>query len=147
MEEKELKELIISIVILILIFTGNAITEKNTENSVSETVRSLNELRDEIKKKDSEIDSKVANKKIDDIHKEWDSNYDTLAYYIEHDELEKVETEMTALRSYIEKDEYTEALPELDKAVFIINHIKAKTAIDLKNIFQYYYKVYFKEDL
>ena len=130
-----MKEFIISVGILALIFTGNAITEKNTDNIVTETIDSLHEVREEISKEDTKIDTKEANKKIDEIHKQWDENYETLAYYIEHNELEKVETEMTALRAYIEKDAYTEALPELDKTVYIINHIKDKTSISLKNIF------------
>ena len=55
--------------------------------------------------------------------------------YIEHDELEKVETELTGLRAYIEKEEYYEALPEIDKSAYILEHIKDKSALNLKNIF------------
>lgn len=129
------KELIICIIIVILIFLGNAVTQNYTNASVTETTENLNELRKEISKEENEIDSETAKQKVDEIHEKWDSKYEKLAYYIEHDELEKVETELTGLRGYIEKEEYAEAIPELDKSVYILEHIKNKTALNLKNIF------------
>ena len=106
----------------------------NNYINVSETVKSLNELRDEIKKKDNEIDSKVANKKIDDIHKEWDWNYDTLAYYIEHDELEKVTTQMRIIKADFESDLEEEVIPEIEEGIYILEHIKEKETLNLKNV-------------
>lgn len=129
------KELIISIIIVVLIFVGNTVTENYTRESVDETNKSLSALREEIIKNEDEIDVNITKEKIDKIHEQWDSRYEKLAYYIEHDELEKVKTELTGLRGYIEKEEYSEAVPELDKSVYILEHIKDKTALNLKNIF------------
>ena len=129
------KELIISIIIVVLIFVGNSVTENYTGESVDETKQSLSDLREEIMKNEDEIDVTSAKQKIDNIHEQWDSRYEKLAYYIEHDELEKVKTELTGLRGYIEKEEYSEAVPELDKSMYILEHIKEKTALNLKNIF------------
>ena len=130
-----IKELIISVIIVVLIFVGNAITENYTKESIDETKQSLSILRDEIIKNEDEIDINIAKEKIDKILEQWDLRYEKLAYYIEHDELEKVKTELTGLRGYIEKEEYSEAVPELDKSVYILEHIKDKTALNLKNIF------------
>ena len=129
------KELIISIIIVVIIFVGNAVTENYTGESINETKQSLLDLREEIIKNEDEVDVNITKEKIDDIHEQWDSRYEKLAYYIEHDELEKVKTELTGLRGYIEKEEYSEAVPELDKSVYILEHIKDKTALNLKNIF------------
>ena len=129
------KELIISIIIVVLIFVGNSVTENYTGESIDETKQSLFDLREEIMKNEDEIDVTSAKQKIDNIHEQWDSRYEKLAYYIEHDELEKVKTELTGLRGYIEKEEYSEAVPELDKSMYILEHIKEKTALNLKNIF------------
>ena len=60
----------------------------------------------------------VKNKK-EEIKKEWENRYNKLAYFIEHDELEKVKTDLTALNSFIETKEYAEANSELDKCVFV----------------------------
>lgn len=129
------KELIISIIIVVLIFIGNTITENYTRESIDETTNNLESLREEIKKGEDEVDENIAKEKIDKIHEQWNSRYEKLAYYIEHDELEKVKTEITGLRGYIEKEECSEAVPELDKSVYILEHIKDKTALNLKNIF------------
>lgn len=130
-----IKELIISIIIVIFIFIGNAFTEGYTKKSVNETSEYLAELRKELIKDENEIDIEIVKEKIKYIHEEWDMKYEKLAYYIEHDELEKVETELTGVRGYIEKEEYSEAVPEIDKSMFILEHIKEKTAFNLKNIF------------
>ena len=130
-----IKELIISIIIVVLIFVGNAVTENYTRESVDETTKNLTTLREEIIKNEDEVNVNIAKEKIDNIYKQWDSRHKKLAYYIEHDELEKVKTELTGLRAYIEKEEYSEAIPELDKSVYILEHIKDKTALNLKNIF------------
>ena len=130
-----IKELIISIIIVILIFVGNFITENYTKESVDETAQNLSVLREEIIKKNDEIDIQLVKSEINDIYEKWNLRHEKLAFYIEHDELEKVKTELTGLKGYIEKEEYTEAIPELDKSVYILQHIKDKTALNFKNIF------------
>lgn len=129
------KELIISIIIVVLIFIGNTITENYTQESIDETTKKLVILREEIIKNENEIDTEASLKKMEEINKNWDNRCEKLAYYIEHDELEKVKTEITGLKGYIEKEEYSEAVPELDRSVYILEHIKDKTALNLKNIF------------
>lgn len=130
-----IKELVISAIIVATIFIGNGITENYTKQSVEEAINNLSELREEVIKEEENINSDIAKEKIDNVHEKWDARYEKLAYYIEHDELEKVETELTGLRGYIEKEEYTEAVPEIDKSMFILEHIKDKTSFNLKNIF------------
>lgn len=129
------KELIISIIIVVLIFVGNTFTENYTNESVKEATQSLEKLREELIKDEDEIDTNIAKEKVDEIYEKWNIRHEKLAYYIEHDELEKVKTELTGLRGYIEKEEYSEAVPELDKSVYILEHIKDKTALKFKNIF------------
>jgi len=130
-----LKELIISIIIVILIFVGNTVTQGFTNEAVQEATNLLNEIREEIIKEEDEIDFEFAKQKVDEIHEKWDVRYEKLAYYIEHNELEKVETELTALKAYIDKKEDNEVLAEIDKSVYILEHIKQKSSFDLKNIF------------
>lgn len=130
-----IKELVISIIIVVVIFIGNAFTENYTKRSVDETIDSLSSLRTEIEKNSDEIDNGVSNKRINDIQREWNVKYEKLAYYIEHDELEKFKTEIVGLKGYIEKEEYSEALPSVDRSIFILQHIKEKTQLNLKNIF------------
>lgn len=127
------KETIICIIIVIVIFIGNSITQNYTKTSVEETSNNLNELREEITKES--INKEEVKKKINKIHEQWDKRHDKLAYYIEHDELEKVETHLILLQSNIEVGDYEQGIGELDSCGFVLEHIQDKESLNLKNIF------------
>lgn len=137
------KELIISIVIFILIVIGNIITQNYTKESVSDLSSNFENLKENISSKIEEKendknsfdDNKELLDKIDNITKNWESRHNKLAYYIEHNELEKVEDNLTGLNSLVETKEYNEAVKELDKSIFILKHIEEKYKFNLENIF------------
>lgn len=128
-----IKETIICIVIVITIILGNGTTQNYTKESVSELSKGLMSLRENLTKED--IENEQVKKEAETIYQQWAQRHDKLAYFIEHDELEKVETEFVALKSYIETQEYEEAKSELDKSVFILKHIEDKYDFNLQNIF------------
>lgn len=132
-KEKLSKEWLICSIVIILVVLLNIVTQKYTEESVDYIDNILKDFKetlseDEIIKEDAEL-------KINDIMSEWQDKYNLLAYFIEHDELEKVETEITLLKANIEVEQYKEAIPILDKCAFILNHIKDKFTLEIKNIF------------
>ena len=134
------KEMIISFIILIIILLGNYITQNNTNKSVDILSNNLIVLREEINKETNKKtngekrEEDITNQfnKISDI---WKKEYIKMAYYIEHDELEKVETEITKIKSNIETEEYSNAIECIDSCNFILEHIKDKTALKIVNIF------------
>ena len=127
------KELIICTIIVISIIIGNIITQNYTKETINITTQKLNELKSKITQED--ILTEEVKNEILEIYDEWNKRHDKLAYYIEHDELEKVETDLTYLKSFIEVQEYKEAVSELDKTIYILKHIEEKNAFNLKNIF------------
>ena len=129
------KETIICVVIVIAIVILNYITQNYTVQSVEELTSKLGELKQEIVKEEGDIDREKANNKMEEIKKSWEARHDKLAYFIEHDELEKVETDLTSLKSFIETNSYSEATSELDKSVFVLQHIEDKYAFNLENVF------------
>ncbi len=127
------KEIIICIVVIIFIVVLNIITESYTKYSVETTSKGLEELKEMINKEEKnkeEIEEKVSNIKLN-----WENNYKKLAYYVEHDELEKVNTELVSLKANIEVEEYEQGMPDLEKCIFILQHIKEKSAMQIKNVF------------
>lgn len=128
-----LKEFVICVIIVTLIFVGNIITQNYTNSSIDITSENLNKLREEIIKE--QVNLEISNQKIKEISSDWNSRHKNLAYYIEHDELEKVETDLSALKGYIEVEEYKEATAELDRTIYILQHIKNKNIFNLENIF------------
>lgn len=130
------KEMIIIIIILVIIISLNFVTQNYTAYCVLEVSSELNTLKEKINNEiDKEQPEKELNIKINDIHNKWDEMYKKLAFYIEHDELEKVETCLTNIRSNIETEELEHSIENLDTCIFILEHIRDKEKLSLANIF------------
>ena len=132
------KEIIICIIVVIAIVLGNVITQNYTKESVKILSDELDELKINLNnklEKQEEKPKEELSKKIEKITNDWELRHDKLAYYIEHNELEKVEDNLTSLNSLISTEEYAEAIKELDKSIFILKHIEEKYAFNLENIF------------
>ena len=130
-----LKEIVIIITIIVVIFIGNTITQKYTKQAVEEMTNILNGLRQEIFESKENIDVNKIEEEMENINTKWENKHEKLAYYIEHDELEKVETNFTGLKGEIEAKEYGDAMSRLDQSVFLLEHIEDKYAFNLQNIF------------
>lgn len=127
------KELIICSAIVIAIIIGNILTQGYTKEVVLYMDEELENLKEDLLQE--EVDTEKVAGKITNIRQEWEKRYQKLAYFIEHDELEKVETELTSLQANIETKEYKQGIPDLQKCIFILDHIKDKSSLQIKNIF------------
>lgn len=126
-----LREAIICIIIVI----GILGLELFTQNFTEKTVREITEIFDRLKENISKQDIEQINNEIKDIDSKWDEMHKKLAYYIEHDELEKVETAIVTMKSYIKTNNFSAAMAELDEGKFVLEHIQEKNAFNLQNIF------------
>ncbi len=126
------KELVISIMIIILIIIGNIITQNYTNNTTIKISNLLDNLKIEVLAKD-EKDNLLY--RISTIEDQWDKFEEKLAYYIEHDELEKVESQISSIKGFIEVNNYEEVIPEIERGIFILGHIQDKSKLNIKNIF------------
>lgn len=125
------KEIIISILLLILIIIGDVITQNYTKKTINDLTNELETLKQSLQDNSKEM-AFCESKKIDE---KWEQAHDKLAYYIEHDELEKVETNFTSCKSFMDNENYDFAINEIEKAVFVLNHITDKYSFNLVNIF------------
>lgn len=129
------KEISIIIVIIVVIIFGNQITQKYTKIAIEETITQLNEIKDSLKEDENQIDKPEMKEKMEQFYKGWEKKHNKLAYFTEHDELEKVKTSVVSLKSYVETNEYEEAMSEINKSIFILQHIKDKSEFNLQNVF------------
>lgn len=125
------KETIICIFIIILIIGLDIITQNYTKKSTMEITDCLSKLKDEIENENLEN----AKLKIEELDNKWDNRHDKLAYYIEHDELEKVDTAIVQVKSFVENDDIPSAMAELETGKFVLEHIEKKYKFNLQNIF------------
>ena len=82
-----------------------------------------------------EENQEEAKRRMQIVKDKWKEKFKVLAYYIEHNELEKVETNLTNIKSFINRKEKNLAISGIDEANFILKHIKEKNAFNLENIF------------
>lgn len=127
------KEIVICIIIVVFIVIGDVVTQKYTKNSIHDISDSLQNLREEMVVKDVKWD--VAKEKLDNINDKWSNMYEKMTYYLEHDELEKVETNLTGIKSFIDMEEDSDTVEEIDKSIFVLKHIEEKNKFEIKNIF------------
>lgn len=127
------KEIIICSIVIIIVVSLNIFTENYTKETVTLMTSNLENLKENMILEEQNEEN--INKQIDDIVNGWNEKHKKLAYYIEHDELEKVKTELVLLKGNIEVKEYEQGIPNLNNCIFILEHIKEKTALQIKNIF------------
>ena len=125
------KEALICIAIVISIFVVDMFTQNFTKNTVNEVTDIFSDLKSNILNEDeTQINNEI--KRLDE---KWKNVHDKLAYYIEHDELEKVDTAIITMKAYIETNNFSSAVAELEEGKFVLEHIQEKYAFNLKNVF------------
>lgn len=125
------KEAVICVIIIVVIFSLDVFTQNYTEKSIDKMTEMLENLKSEILKNNTE----KVQKDLSNINENWKNMHDKLAYYIEHDELEKVDTAIVNMRSYIETEDISSAVAELEEGKFVLEHIGKKSEFNLQNIF------------
>ena len=125
------RELIIIIVVILLIVGLDIITNSYTKESLNILSKDLNILREYI----LDGDKQNSEEQMENIKRTWEERYKILAFYIEHDELEKVETEMVKLQADIEVEEFKHCVSELETIIFILEHIQEKEEMHFRSVF------------
>ncbi|MBR0428112.1 MAG: DUF4363 family protein [Clostridia bacterium] len=127
------KELVISIIIVASIFVLDYITQKYTDNVINEAIQDLTSIKQAMKQES--VENEKVLEQASDNYEKWLEYHKRLAFYIEHNELEKVETNYVAGKSFIENAKYEDAMSEVEKTIFVLQHINDKYSVNLENIF------------
>lgn len=131
------KELIIVGIIIIAIIVLNGISQGYTVNSVDKITEDLNELKSiaqNMEEGKAENEEQIF-KKIEKIKEDWSKINYKMSYYIEHDEMEKVNSSMVKLEESFKLKEYKEGMTELENCKYILRHIKDKESVNVINFF------------
>lgn len=128
------RTLIICIIIIIAIVLGDIMLQKYVENVFEPINHTLDEIANNLNE-ENEINNKDELKnKMSEVDKLWDSKFKKMACFLEHDELEKVKTQFVVVDSAIEVYDRENAYEEINKAKYIIEHIKQKVRLSINNI-------------
>lgn len=128
-----MREIFICIIIVAIIISLDVIMQNYTKESTDEVINQLEKIEKDIKSQ--KLTREELKEQAINIKENWQEKDSKLAYYIEHNELEKVETNITSIISYIETEEYNLALDKIEVNIFVLKHIKDKYQLSLDNIF------------
>lgn len=123
------KELIICLVIICSIVIGDIWLQNYTSKTLDIISTNLEELKETLN------DNKFSKEKVIQVNNEWDKKFNILTCFLEHDELEKVKTQLVVITAGIDVEDTEHVYEEIDKAVYILEHIKDKNSLKLDNIF------------
>ena len=128
-----LKEFLICIIIITGIVIGNIITQDYSVNSIEDVNNHIRELKETMQ--NGEKNNEDIHSKVEEIDKKWEDMFSKLAYYIEHDELEKFAKNLENIKTYTELEDYESTRKEINEGIFIVEHIEDKYSFNLQNIF------------
>lgn len=127
------KELVITAIILVLIIVANNLTQNYTKKCVTDISSKLENLKDDALSEKKE--SKELASMAEEIYQDWVQKSKYLSYYLEHNELEKVHSQIRIAKGFFEAEEISDGVPELENCIYILHHIQQKEEFNLKNIF------------
>ena len=127
------KEIVVCIIVVILIVSMDLISNNYTKKVFSDLNESLGILRNQMMEENK--DKNKINDEIKKVEEQWNEHLKIISCYIEHNELEKVARQITVIRGNADMEEYSQAVPQLDECVYIINHIVDKEKLLIRNLF------------
>lgn len=123
------KEIILCGVIVLSIIIGDILMQKYTNNSLNHINYKLADIKEEINSKEN-----FNMEEIREVDDEWEKNFKVLTCYLEHDELEKIKTQLVIITTGMELKDKEFVIEEIDRAIYIIDHMEAKGMLKLDNI-------------
>lgn len=128
------KEIVALVFIIIFLIVSDLYVSRYTQNSIEKMDKKMDEiinlvLNYEDYTKEEQLD------KIKTFEKDWKNVEEKLAYFAEHDELEKVSVAITLMEANMEMDMKEDAYEKMQEIKFRIEHIKTKQKFALNNLF------------
>ena len=111
------------------------VIENITSKSLEESINWMNNGITSIENKMNENKEYEAQKEFYELEEKWNGNIDTLALFVEHNELEKISNDVVIIESNFETNEKEKVMENIAELKFMLSHIGEKNILKLKNIF------------
>ena len=133
------RTLVVCIIIIIFIIMSDLLLRKYADNKFDYMIGKLTDINNSIELVDDKPEmvsnSREGNKKIiEDLESMWEKDYTIMSCYLEHNELEKVKTQMVIIQAGMETNDVSYIYEEVNRALYIIEHIKDKSELKIDNI-------------
>jgi len=128
-----LKDIIIIIIVLFIIIGSGTFLQGYIKSTSQEMVNDLEELKTNIKS-NGEIDIHIK-KQAKSVYNKWEELEKKWSMIVLHDELDLIETSLVSMKANVESKVIDMSVEEIDKSIFLLEHIYEKERFCLKNIF------------
>ena len=130
------KEIFIVSIVVVVIIVLHIISQIYTHKKLDSVIAELDILESKLLEENkNDLSNLNLEKDFENIHNKWRKKYDFFACFIEHDELEKAETQMISISASIKVEDYDKSVDEIEKCKFILKHIEEKDSLKVVNIF------------
>ena len=125
------REYLIIIIILVIVFVTEYVTSKN----LGEAVQWMRDGITSVENKMSENKETEAQEEFRELQNKWKAQSESLALFVEHNELEKVSNDIVIIGANFETNETDKVAENIAELKFMLEHIEEKNQLKLKNIF------------
>ena len=130
-----MKDAIIIISIIALIFGGDFLVKSHLEKTTGELVKDLEGLKEKtIIAKESENREEIKTK-MKEVEKQWSEISKIWSTVIMHQEIDNIQQALVRAKIDIGEGNIEDAIPEIETAIFFAEHINEREQLKLKNIF------------
>lgn len=123
------KKTITIVIALTFIILLNNYFMKTLDNYMKKIDNILEKIEKDFEEKNKNI------KTIEELEKVWNEAEKKLAFFIDHEELEKTEIEIYLAKKSMEQENFENAIENISKAKYMLNHMKEKNTLSIINIF------------
>lgn len=127
------KEFVIGFIIIFIIIILDIIFKNYTLRVFNSLNKSFDDLNTNISLIDDSKNIKAL-ENIKEINNIWEKNFNKLSCFLEHDELEKIKTQIVIIESAIKVNDYECAFEEVSQAKYLLDHLKDKQSFKIENI-------------
>lgn len=128
-----MKEILIIVISILLVVVGSNISQGYLNRTGDELIEDIDILREEIKKAQNS-EKNDSEELAKDLYSKWEKVEKNWSIIVMHNELDLIELALVSMKTCIEENEYNEAIKELEKSNYLIEHIKDNEKLELKNI-------------
>ena len=130
-----MKDAIIIIVIIALIFGGDFLVKNHLQKTTNELVKDLENLKEKtVIAKESQNREEIKTE-MEKVEKHWKETSKIWSMAIMHQEIDNIQEALVRAKADINEGEIEDAIPEIETAIFFAEHIKEREQVKLKNIF------------
>ena len=128
-----MKDIMIIIVVLLIIIGSGIYLQGYIKSTSYKMVEELKELKARIK--DNEEINKDIKKHAESVYSNWEELEKKWSMFVLHDELDLIETSLVSMKANVELKAIDMSMEEIEKSIFLLEHIYEKERFCLKNIF------------